>query len=824
MFGRHLLSAALCLLLWFGDNRTIALPQPPPIPPRPSPAKLQPPVPEAPTTKPPAKEFSTSRNPEYVFRGSFSDPETVAARGGWTPRTTFENEAAFELYNIQLQRPAGAVIDTAYVSTSEFFEIARSYPTANNQYIYRIRGTPNMVDMSRTFGQYINVDEAEFAALGVIRWEQVHGWIKSSDIVDQYVVDEFSNHNFERLSKAGKYTLNKSYDRKFDNFKAGGAAPQLAGFPENHPARQQEPWKASQNHVKSPKDFAIEFMKDHGNAVGWDSNVKFPLANSPDMKMSPKQVSATGDSGVHATKVTASLGAGDELLSDSPDKDKKSGASGPETQHDKSSSGKESILCDPISKRNVNCISIKNGKTGESVTPDLDGEIPNALSLDGEKELALPKAKSIAVEELERISERFAEEEFGRMATKNGLGILTTRAENAMSFAKIKAKFEGYTPLTPVKVNAKPSKMGRLGGAGLAGLAGIGVGLWVKDTIDVFSINSTALERATVVTSIVPFLGCVVQSASNMDQGSINVVDNSVCVIADALLITPAWPVGLVLHAFRPILDKKFWEDAKKFWELLNHDDLYRRYFSEWIQYRNKILQTLESDAFIENVKLEAKSQKIGIIFMAARAAGALRAGTLQAATTEEERERIERFSEYAGSNELHSRMCNEFLTKKEELKIKLEEDINNHLEKQFAEFDSRWFHSYREFWNDQNGYAYIPSDIEPYLQEIRSLYGRGAQPGLKPGPEPSRYTAPLVRKIIDEIEGLTDCSNHGGNRTGTGSRYVSGLEVIYSDDIAPVENSAQEITNESADINYGVFGSFRSTPVIAMKLAPLLR
>ncbi|PHH66826.1 putative enterotoxin [Ophiocordyceps australis] len=215
-----------------------------------------------------------AKPPEVVFRGESASPAKVKSRGGFTPRTRFQSPDAFKLWPVQLPRARGAVIDTAYVSTSRYFEVARSYPPGGlNRYVYCIRGTPNMVDVAASLGRHLVVDEAEFAALGGIHWTQVLGWIEASDIRDDYLVDEFSNDNFDRLKRQGKLHENPDYDAKWDKFTAGRAAPELVGFPKDHAARNQEPWNRFLD--KSVKDYALDFIRPNKDALGFGKD--FPL-------------------------------------------------------------------------------------------------------------------------------------------------------------------------------------------------------------------------------------------------------------------------------------------------------------------------------------------------------------------------------------------------------------------------------------------------------------------------------------------------------------------------------------------------------------------
>ncbi|PHH75719.1 putative enterotoxin [Ophiocordyceps australis] len=230
-------------------------------------------------------------SPEIVFRGESASPAQVKSRGGFAPRTHFQSPDAFKLWPVQLQRERGVVIDTAYVSTSRYFEVARSYPPGGlNRYVYCIRGTPNMVDVAASLGPHLLVDEAEFAALGGIHWTQVIGWIEASDIRDDYLVDEFSNDNFDRLKSQGKLHENPDYDVKWDKFTAGRAAPELVGFPQGHVARSQAPWNAFLD--KPVKDYALDLIRPNMGVLGFGRD--FPLQLQAE-RLKPAHIVFYGD-------------------------------------------------------------------------------------------------------------------------------------------------------------------------------------------------------------------------------------------------------------------------------------------------------------------------------------------------------------------------------------------------------------------------------------------------------------------------------------------------------------------------------------------------
>lgn len=105
-------------------------------------------------------------------------------------------------------------------------------------------------------------------------------------------------------------------------------------------------------------------------------------------------------------------------------------------------------------------------------------------------------------------------------------------------------------------------KSARVGAIGGWALAGVEAGAWVKDMIDIFSTSSTDLQRAAVVTSVVPFLGSTGQAMANEEHGDSKLIDTAACLVVDALCLTPAWPAGLVLSRFQAAVERVFLDEG----------------------------------------------------------------------------------------------------------------------------------------------------------------------------------------------------------------------------------------------------------------------
>lgn len=174
--------------------------------------------------------------PEVVYRAVMDTPEIVKRMDGFSPRGsdgTRPNQppADISLFNhVQGAATGLARHDSGYVSTTTSLNLAHHWVNqmlTGNGYIYFIRPTGNFVDVNGTLRQYSpHSDEFEYASLGVIRWNQIMGWRRV---------------NFGRM---GAFVPNRNYSRRIYSLaRAGGIEPQLAGFPMDHRAWEQEPWR-----------------------------------------------------------------------------------------------------------------------------------------------------------------------------------------------------------------------------------------------------------------------------------------------------------------------------------------------------------------------------------------------------------------------------------------------------------------------------------------------------------------------------------------------------------------------------------------------------
>ncbi|RDA91329.1 putative heat-labile enterotoxin [Ophiocordyceps camponoti-saundersi (nom. inval.)] len=234
-----------------------------------------------------------------------------------------------------------------------------------------------------------------------------------------------------------------------------------------------------------------------------------------------------------------------------------------------------------------------------------------------------------------RLSEELASKDFEHLAIKFGVAKLVEHHEK-LSLSDLHGLSKGYKPIAT-------STIRRVKVWGARALTVPLLGLYAKDVVDVFSKDTTALDRAAVVTSIVPFVGCGVQAAANVQNQQTDLADTALCLVGDALLLTPAWPLGLVVHFSRFFLDA-----VRDYFHITNlfHQDTVKKQETEgWLAYCEEVNKYIQSSVFEANIRTQYMAELAVVVSRASQARAELMLGAEKLvranSTTEEAREKI---------------------------------------------------------------------------------------------------------------------------------------------------------------------------------------
>ncbi|PHH74903.1 hypothetical protein CDD80_2763 [Ophiocordyceps camponoti-rufipedis] len=299
--------------------------------------------------------------------------------------------------------------------------------------------------------------------------------------------------------------------------------------------------------------------------------------------------------------------------------------------------------------------------------------------------------RKLTHEELNEHYNRFAKDEFYRLMDESGHGHLLDKPEKPLRYELMRNEVK------PAVTEGVRLKVGDLAGGALAV---VGIALWAKEMVDVFSRNSsTAWEQADVATAIIPFVGCAVRIADQVDHGkatTTDVLQDTLCVTSDLLLLTPAWPLGVFLQVFSLALSWSPSPDPERsqwFGLYRKPDNFHKRRLQAWDERRQEVLnETLSAPDYHKNLQTQYTSEQLALLYSASHAAGAMRAATLHAAETVESRQNISQTDDFVGRQHLRKTLCHQLLQRKARLAADVETHMREHMETERDRADDVFF------------------------------------------------------------------------------------------------------------------------------------
>ncbi|KHN94110.1 Heat-labile enterotoxin, A chain [Metarhizium album ARSEF 1941] len=292
---------------------------------------------------------------------------------------------------------------------------------------------------------------------------------------------------------------NKDYNAIYNELRAGGPQYQLAGFPKGHEAWTKERW--SPYLEADISESGLRFADESGKAVGLsrDSPLQFDI--------------------------TYKVGKASAFYRPSPKKNK-------DLPPSKGKGQENSVLCR------------RSGQTSQDCDDRREEEVAEEEPPAGAKQI-----------EAARRAESVSDKEFVELATKYELSRVPWewQAEGIKSLSDVRTKLLAYRPIEPTSPRLRPGN----GGAIMKVVGEAGEALWVTSVVHAFVTNSTALGRAAAITAIIPFVGCAVNTAAEVEEredSAIITIDSALCFIGDALILGGLVPLGFVFHLARIII------------------------------------------------------------------------------------------------------------------------------------------------------------------------------------------------------------------------------------------------------------------------------
>ncbi|KAK2592006.1 hypothetical protein QQS21_010309 [Conoideocrella luteorostrata] len=287
-------------------------------------------------------------------------------------------------------------------------------------------------------------------------------------------------------------------------------------------------------------------------------------------------------------------------------------------------------------------------KTGEAVNfnPDVDSRRTSLVILDGERVVALPKAKSIPAGK--RDSWRAGHDEppakrAGDAHVSNEVAVVEKTASNlpqdaavqtfayladifdlrtleqrsGLPVAQLFEKYQQECPLFSVW-RSNPLAIHVDGGSGL--LAAGSLGFVAYQIVDAFWKNTSSLEWVSITTSILPLAGCASQLAAELDQAHgenslamASATSAAMCFVGDVLMFTPAWPLGVAVQIGRFLFEAFIAE--MKLWNKLKPDKLHQYRLDGWKNVTDQMETYFKNETFKSNLEVQLQSEVAAILF-----------------------------------------------------------------------------------------------------------------------------------------------------------------------------------------------------------------
>ncbi|OAA50629.1 hypothetical protein NOR_01079 [Metarhizium rileyi] len=171
----------------------------------------------------------------------------------------------------------------------------------------------------------------------------------------------------------------------------------------------------------------------------------------------------------------------------------------------------------------------------------------------------------------------------------------------------------------------------------LSGYAGIA--LFGLEVVHALAKGASALEWANLGSSLMPIVGCGVHAATSLYRGSLDILDTSLCVVGDVLLLSGIGaPLGVLIHIARFIrslflpgpslpTSESIKVDRDKAWVTFVQDHLYRYIYS----FPPINQEEMASDSFGAKLKMSLALDNMAVLATGAQMIGVLNASSIEA-------------------------------------------------------------------------------------------------------------------------------------------------------------------------------------------------
>ncbi|PHH69585.1 putative enterotoxin [Ophiocordyceps camponoti-rufipedis] len=215
---------------------------------------------------------------------------------------------------------------------------------------------------------------------------------------------------------------------------------------------------------------------------------------------------------------------------------------------------------------------------------------------------------------------------------------------------------------------------------------------------DSFTHEASVLDRAAVMASILPVIGCAIRVADDASKGEVDAARASFCFIEDVLVLAGLWEFGLAWQALLGVAETlQGIEEQDKLYD----PDVFRaKRLQGWESKIREMEAFIESDEFMSNVTSRYDAHQIGLLFQASQMVGDLHAvhhviQTPHSYPSEKQAVQAHHMVRVAMDHEMEKQICIETARNKMRVREALHTSMLNATRKLALDYDQDFFRRY---------------------------------------------------------------------------------------------------------------------------------
>ncbi|PHH69624.1 hypothetical protein CDD82_7632 [Ophiocordyceps australis] len=308
----------------------------------------------------------------------------------------------------------------------------------------------------------------------------------------------------------------------------------------------------------------------------------------------------------------------------------------------------------------------------------------------------------------------------------------------------------------------------RVGGATLA--TG-GLALYAYAVNNVFSKETSLLDKAAVATSILPIIGCSVQVANDAERGHVDIVHTGICFTSDILFLAGYWEIALVLKISDAIIQTIEQIDAQD--ELYKAPHFHKKRLGGWNRIFDDIERLIGSNETMKRAKNRFSAYQIGLLLQASQLAGNVHAShrlaLARANATDIDHVQVDQAQEKMDAairHDIERLVCFETVRNKLRVHDMLQAEMVNATRAIAKEYDDGFF---KQYWQAATGAVKFLGAVPIYPPPSNVEFlkaGMDYQRRHDPLPLFENRISEAIRKVVNRLQtpAICLCRHQGQN------------------------------------------------------------